>query len=83
MCWRYHLISLDTNFLLLRHKFLSEFLEVGGILTLLEILGLKQSKEIDKKYAILLLQHVANAGRKYKELICESYGRYRLYTLYS
>ncbi|KAF6026958.1 C1orf228 [Bugula neritina] len=56
------------------HKFLSEFIEVGGVLTLLEILGLKQSKEIDKTQAILLLQCVADAGRKYKELICESYG---------
>ena len=59
-----------------RLKFLSEFLEVGGILTLLEILGLKQSKEIDKTQAIILLQCVANSGRKYKELICESYGMF-------
>ena len=29
-----------------RHKFLAEFLEVGGILTVLEILGLKQAKEV-------------------------------------
>jgi len=55
-------------------KFLSEFLEVGGVLTVLEILGLKQAKEADKKEALTLLTHIANAGRKYKELICESYG---------
>lgn len=29
-----------------RHKFLAEFLEVGGVLTVLEILGLKQAKEV-------------------------------------
>lgn len=56
------------------HKFLAEFLEVGGVLTVLEILGLKQAKEKDKTEALHLLTCVANAGRKYKELICESYG---------
>ncbi|XP_013409610.1 uncharacterized protein C1orf228 homolog [Lingula anatina] len=55
-------------------KFLAEFLEVGGVLTTLEIISLKQAKEQDKAQALTLLQHVANAGRKYKELICESYG---------
>ena len=58
-----------------RHKFLVEFLEVGGILTVLEILGLKQGREVDKKEALVLLTSIANAGRKYKELICESYGK--------
>ncbi|XP_022087363.1 uncharacterized protein C1orf228 homolog [Acanthaster planci] len=56
------------------HKFLAEFLEVGGVLTVLEILGLKQAKEEDKTQALHLLMCIANAGRKYKELICESYG---------
>ncbi|XP_044882727.1 armadillo-like helical domain containing protein 1 isoform X5 [Mauremys mutica] len=56
------------------HRYLIEFLEVGGVLTLLEILGLNQLKEEDKRESIKLLQLVANAGRKYKELICESYG---------
>ncbi|XP_075791936.1 armadillo-like helical domain containing protein 1 isoform X2 [Pelodiscus sinensis] len=55
-------------------RYLIEFLEVGGVLTLLEILGLNQLKEADKRESIKLLQLVANAGRKYKELICESYG---------
>ncbi|ESP05225.1 hypothetical protein LOTGIDRAFT_227885 [Lottia gigantea] len=56
------------------HKFMAEFLEVGGVFTLLEILGLKQAKEMDKAEALKCLIHIANAGRKYKELICESYG---------
>ncbi|XP_019623582.1 PREDICTED: uncharacterized protein C1orf228 homolog [Branchiostoma belcheri] len=56
------------------HKYLGEFLEVGGVLTVLEILGLKQAKEADKTEALKLLQTICNAGRKYKELICESYG---------
>ncbi|KAM3914169.1 armadillo-like helical domain containing protein 1 [Leptodactylus fuscus] len=51
-----------------------EFVEVGGILTLLEILGLNQLKEEDKMEALRNLQILARAGRKYKELICESYG---------
>ncbi|XP_062412517.1 adenine DNA glycosylase [Sardina pilchardus] len=56
------------------HRYLIEFLEVGGVLTLLEILGQNQTKEEDKAEALHLLQIVSNAGRKYKELVCESYG---------
>ena len=44
-------------------------------MTTLEILGLKQGKEADKREALCLLTCVANAGRKHKELICESYGK--------
>ncbi|KFQ23599.1 Uncharacterized protein C1orf228, partial [Mesitornis unicolor] len=55
-------------------RYLIEFLEIGGVLILLEILGLNHLKEEDKKEAVKLLQLVAEAGRKYKELICESYG---------
>lgn len=55
-------------------RYLSEFLEVGGILTVLEILGLKTAKEEDKSAALQLLETISNCGRKYKEVICESYG---------
>ncbi|KAL8178807.1 UNVERIFIED_CONTAM: Armadillo-like helical domain containing protein 1 [Gekko kuhli] len=63
-----------TAWLRLTQRYLIEFLEVGGILTLLEILGLKQLKEEAKRESIKLLQLVASSGRKFKELICESYG---------
>ncbi|KAJ3044224.1 hypothetical protein HDV00_002902 [Rhizophlyctis rosea] len=56
------------------HRFLAEFLEVGGVLTVLEILNLPQVKESDKAEALRVLLSVANAGRRYKEFICESYG---------
>ncbi|KAM5323243.1 armadillo-like helical domain containing protein 1 [Glossophaga mutica] len=56
------------------NRYLIEFLEVGGVLTLLEILALEKINEGDKKESIKLLQVIANSGRKYKELICESYG---------
>uniref|UniRef100_A0A8D0WBJ8 Armadillo like helical domain containing 1 n=2 Tax=Sus scrofa TaxID=9823 RepID=A0A8D0WBJ8_PIG len=56
------------------NRYLIEFLEVGGVLTLLEILALEKIKEEDKKESVKLLQVIANSGRKYKELICESYG---------
>ncbi|ELK26054.1 hypothetical protein MDA_GLEAN10008854 [Myotis davidii] len=62
------LTSVNSN------RYLIEFLEVGGALTLLETLGMEKIKEEDKKESIKLLQVIANAGRKYKELICESYG---------
>ncbi|XP_033117089.1 armadillo-like helical domain containing protein 1 isoform X3 [Anneissia japonica] len=57
-----------------KHKFLSEFMEVGGVLTSLEILGLREGKDEDKAQALQLLMSIASAGRNYKELICESYG---------
>ena len=40
----------------------------------MEILGVEKINEEDKKESIKLLQIIANTGRKYKELICESYG---------
>ncbi|NXW01342.1 ARMD1 protein, partial [Fregetta grallaria] len=55
-------------------RYLIEFLEIGGVLILLEILGLNHLKEEDKRESVKLLQLIADAGRKYKELICESYG---------
>ena len=57
------------------HRFLEEFLEVGGVLTVVEILGVKQAKECDKTEALKLLICVASAGRQYKEIICEGYGQ--------
>ncbi|XP_067249707.1 armadillo-like helical domain containing protein 1 isoform X2 [Chanodichthys erythropterus] len=56
------------------HQYMIEFLEVGGVLTLLEILKQDKLKEEDKTEALHLLQIIANSGQKYKELICESYG---------
>ncbi|KAF1632031.1 Armadillo-like helical domain containing protein 1, partial [Eudyptes filholi] len=55
-------------------RYLTEFLEIGGVSILLEILGLNHLKEEDKRESVKLLHLVADAGRKYKELICESYG---------
>jgi len=53
---------------------LEEFLEVGGVLTVVEILNVKQAKESDKTEALKLLISVASSGRQYKEIICEGYG---------
>ncbi|KNE61295.1 hypothetical protein AMAG_07036 [Allomyces macrogynus ATCC 38327] len=55
-------------------RFLNEFLEIGGVLTLLEMISLPQVKERDKAMALKLLIHIASAGRKHKEFICECQG---------
>ncbi|KAK5870136.1 hypothetical protein PBY51_024796 [Eleginops maclovinus] len=55
-------------------QYLMEFLEDGGVLTLLDILSHSQSKEEQKAEALRLLLTVSDAGRKYKEVICESHG---------
>lgn len=46
---------------------------------LLEILGLNHLKEEDKRESVKLLQLSTDAGRKHKELICESYGRWHVH----
>jgi hypothetical protein len=56
------------------HRFLTEFLEVGGVLTVLEILNLRQLFEEDVVEALQILHTVATTGRPYKELICEMAG---------
>ncbi|XP_069718290.1 LOW QUALITY PROTEIN: armadillo-like helical domain containing protein 1 [Phaenicophaeus curvirostris] len=56
------------------HRYVIEFLETGGVLILLEILGLNHLKEEDKRESVKLLQLVADTGREHKEIICESYG---------
>ncbi|TKS74505.1 Adenine DNA glycosylase [Collichthys lucidus] len=63
-----------TTWMRLTDQYLMEFLEDGGVLTLLEIVNHSQCKEEEKAEALRLLLTVANAGRKYKEIICESHG---------
>ncbi|XP_022066134.1 armadillo-like helical domain containing protein 1 isoform X2 [Acanthochromis polyacanthus] len=55
-------------------QYLMEFTEDRGVLTLLDIVSHSQSKEEDKAEALRLLVTVSDAGRKYKEIICESHG---------
>ena len=57
-----------------RRKFLSEFLEVGGILTVLEVLSVKKASEEDRMEALDLLLDIVKTGRQCKELLCESSG---------
>lgn len=56
------------------NKFLTEFMEVGGMYTLLEIINLKQAHEENKRISLLILQSISNVGRNFKEVICECYG---------
>uniref|UniRef100_A0A667WJE0 Armadillo like helical domain containing 1 n=1 Tax=Myripristis murdjan TaxID=586833 RepID=A0A667WJE0_9TELE len=55
-------------------QYLIEFLQDGGVLTLLDILGQTQIKEEDKAEALRLLLIFSNAGRRFKEFICECHG---------
>ena len=55
-------------------RFLAEFVEVGGIATVIEILSLQQLPEDDKRSAMKLLSGIASAGRHYKEIVCEGDG---------
>ncbi|MED6263644.1 hypothetical protein CHARACLAT_006603 [Characodon lateralis] len=55
-------------------QYLMEFLDDGGVLTLLVILSQSETNEDDKAEALHLLLTISNAGRKYKEFICEKHG---------
>lgn len=55
--------------------FLTEFMEVGGMLTLLEVISLRTAKDRDKAEGLRLLTAIAIKGRQYKELLCESFGQ--------
>lgn len=68
---RFILFQFIANFFV---SYLMEFLEVGGVLTLLEIVNLKSCREEDKAESLRLLVLIANKGRQHKEIICESYG---------
>uniref|UniRef100_A0A6I8R9S4 Armadillo like helical domain containing 1 n=1 Tax=Xenopus tropicalis TaxID=8364 RepID=A0A6I8R9S4_XENTR len=63
-----------TTWLRLSNRYNVEFVEDGGILTLLEILGLNNLGDQHKAEALKLLQILAKTGSQYKELVCESYG---------
>lgn len=58
----------------LRDQYLGEFVDHGGVVTLLEVLTQPQSNEETKAEALCLLLVISDAGRKYKELICQSCG---------
>lgn len=58
----------------LRDQYLGEFVDHGGVVPLLEVLTQPQTNEETKAEALCLLLAVSDAGRKYKEIICQSGG---------
>ena len=48
----------------LSHSYLMRFLEVGGILILLEVVNLKLCEEADKAEALHLLTQISLKGRQ-------------------
>ncbi|KAL3907130.1 MAG: hypothetical protein SGPRY_010290, partial [Prymnesium sp.] len=52
-------------------RFLAEFVEVGGVATVVEILKLPKLCDADRAEALLVLSCVAGSGRQYKEVLCE------------
>lgn len=64
----------DGMICVLSHYFLAEFLEVGGVLTVIEVIGLQGGREGARAKALRLLSSIATRGRQFKELLCESYG---------
>ena len=54
-----HEVHILCFFLSLTHSYLMRFLEVGGILILLEIVNLKLCEEADKAEALRLLTQIS------------------------
>ena len=61
-----------NQLLLFVFRFLIEFMEAGGLLTVLEIVKYREAKESDKTEALKLLLQIINSGRQYKEFMCEN-----------
>lgn len=55
-------------------RFLAEFVEVGGVATVIEILRLTSIPDQDKAQALNLLTSITSGGRHYKEIVCELSG---------
>lgn len=72
---RHYAVFVTAFLIFLSDQYLIEFLEDGGVLTLLHILSHSQTKEEEKAEALRLLLTVSNTGRKYKEIICECHGK--------
>eukprot|EP00755_Sulcionema_specki_P031977 Sspe_Gene.97748::Locus_71285_Transcript_1_2_Confidence_0.800_Length_2106::g.97748::m.97748 len=53
------------------HKYLTHFLEIGGVATLLDIINHSWKAKEDKQNALLILIHIANSGRVHREIICD------------
>uniref|UniRef100_A0A8C7X114 Armadillo like helical domain containing 1 n=1 Tax=Oryzias sinensis TaxID=183150 RepID=A0A8C7X114_9TELE len=56
-------------------QYLMEFLQGGGVVILLDVLSSSQVQNDDKTEALRLLLNISDAGRKYKEFICEHNGK--------
>jgi hypothetical protein len=55
-------------------RFLAEFVEVGGIGMLIDIVEMQGVSSQDKVEALRLIVSASEAGRRYKEVICENGG---------
>ena len=55
-------------------RFLTNFMEVGGIQMLLDVMCHRTKTALDKQNALLILIHVANSGRVYREMVCDEVG---------
>ena len=58
-------------------RYLTQFMEIGGIQTLTDLVSMCDERSIskeDKTNAIILLIHIANSGRVYREMVCDDKG---------
>ncbi|KAJ9468277.1 hypothetical protein DIPPA_16165 [Diplonema papillatum] len=55
-------------------RYLTNFMEIGGIQTLLDIVCHRTKITRDKETALSILIHIANSGRVFREMICEEVG---------
>ncbi|KAG7283606.1 hypothetical protein CRUP_020379, partial [Coryphaenoides rupestris] len=66
-------LARQTTWLKLTHQYILEFLEDGGMLLVLDVLGQHFAEE-DRAEALRLLHTISVASSKYAEMICESRG---------
>eukprot|EP00759_Apiculatamorpha_spiralis_P032408 PhF_6_TR33840/c0_g1_i1/m.49631 len=52
-------------------RFLTSFMENGGLLVIIDILTQEQTNATDRQNALLILIHIANSGRVFREMACD------------
>eukprot|EP01083_Nonionella_stella_P136857 416608_1 len=71
-------LQLETIYIFLTstcgQRFLNEFIDVGGIGTILEIISSKKMAEVEKQKSFKILDIVCKSGRPNKEALCRLQG---------
>lgn len=71
LCYELSIQLTALSLFLQGQRFLTTFMETGGLLVVIDILTLPKTSQQDRQNALLILIHVANSGRVFREMACD------------